>query len=129
MNWFQRIVRLPFFIKLFNWEYWSFTTIYLFILPVYGWLSVRARSFFFFSAANPSIENGGFLMESKKKIYELIPEGYYPKTTLFTVGTDADTVLGRLKIMHFAFPLIGKPDIGGKGVGVKRLLNEEELLM
>src|ERR1700737_4297614 len=100
MNWFQRIVRLPFFIKLFNWEYWSFTTIYLFILPVYGWLSVRARSFFFFSAANPSIENGGFLMESKKKIYDILPAKYYPKTTLFVAGTVTAIILQRMREMN-----------------------------
>lgn len=127
MNIFQRILHHPFFIKLLHWEYWSFDVVYFPIWPVYIWLSIRARSFFFFSASNPTIFNGGFLMESKKAIYDIIPAEYYPKTIFFTAGTAADEVIQELKLRHFNYPLIGKPDIGGRGRGVKKLVNEQDV--
>jgi hypothetical protein len=127
MNWFQRILYRPFFIRLFNWEYWSFNVVYACIMPVWVFLAIRARSFFFFSASNPAIEYGGFLMESKKKIYDIIPPQFYPKTIYFFVNTDIPAVLEKLNELDFKYPLIGKPDVGGKGRGVKKLHNEEEL--
>jgi hypothetical protein len=128
MNWLQRTLHRPFFIRLFNWEYWSFNAVYAWILPVWGLLALRARSFFFFAAANPTIEYGGFLMESKKKIYDIIPPQYYPRTVYFLVGTAPDEIISRLTALNFVYPLIGKPDIGGQGRGVKKLYNQQEML-
>jgi len=128
MNWLQRMLHRPFFIRLFNWEYWPFNVIYCWIIPVWVLLAVRAKSFFFFSASNPSIEYGGFLMESKKKIYDIIPVQYYPKTIYFLAGTDTAIVLRDLHALDFKYPLIGKPDVGGQGRGVKKLHNEAELV-
>ena len=91
MSWWTRVTHRPFFIRLFNWEYWSFHTVYFLVYPIWILLCLRARSFFFFSASNPTIENGGFLMESKKKIYDIMPPEYYPRTILVPPGTsDAD---------------------------------------
>jgi hypothetical protein len=90
-------------------------------------LSLRARSFFFFSASNPSIEYGGFLMESKKRVYDIIPQQYYPRTIYILCDTDPDTVIAQLQSLNFRYPLIGKPDVGGQGRGVKKLHNEAEL--
>jgi hypothetical protein len=36
-------------------------------------------------------------------------------------------VLHELKAQQFSFPLIGKPDIGGRGRGVKKLVNEADV--
>jgi len=51
--------------KITHWEYWPFELVYFPVVLYYFWLSIRARSFFFFSASNPSIETGGMLGESK----------------------------------------------------------------
>lgn len=80
-----------------------------------------------FSASNPGILYGGFLMESKKAIYDILPAGYYPKTLLFKAGTDCATVMHQIKQQQFRYPLIGKPDIGAKGEGVQKLMNDEEV--
>ena len=37
-----------FFIRLFNWEFWSFNTLYAPILFYWFWLSFKSRSFFLF---------------------------------------------------------------------------------
>jgi hypothetical protein len=115
-------------IRLFNWEYWSFNMVYSPIMFYWFWLSFKARSFFFFSTANPLIENGGFALESKALIYDLIPQKYYPKTILFKTGTDFGQIRSAIKDKNFGYPLIAKPDIGGRGVQVKLVHNETELL-
>ena len=69
-------------IKITHWEYWPFNVVYFPIYFYRAWLSLKAKSFFFFNTANPNIENGGFLMESKKLIYDQMKEGTYPKTIL-----------------------------------------------
>jgi hypothetical protein len=122
------IFRRPFFIKLFNWEYWSFAMVYSWIYPVWFFLSLRARSPFFFSAANPSIKNGGFLGESKKDIHAIMPPDIYPPTIHFNVGESPEKVLRTLAENKFEYPLVGKPDMGGRGRGVKVLKNEKDVL-
>lgn len=121
------IFHRPFFIRLFNWEYWSFNAIYLPIYPIWIFLCVRARSFFFFAASNPAIENGGFLNESKEDIYAIMPEWLHPKTVFFKLPIQAEHVLNALSSSDLRFPLIGKPDSGGRGRGVKRLMNEDDV--
>jgi hypothetical protein len=90
-------------------------------------LGIRARSFFFFAASNPTIRNGGFLNESKKEIEPLIPKHVHPKTVFFTIPSNGDIVLLELRNKGLSFPLIGKPDIGGRGRGVKALKDEEDV--
>src|SRR6476620_152776 len=102
MNWRQRILHRPFFIRLLHWEFWSFHAVYIFVYPIWLYLCARSRSFFFFSASNPSIEYGGFLMDSKKKIYDLLPPEFYPKTILVR-SSDAIEVT-REKIKQFTSP-------------------------
>jgi hypothetical protein len=127
MNFLSRFFHRPFFIRLFNWEYWSFSTVYLPIYPIWFFLALRARSFFFFAASNPSIKNGGFLAESKKDIYAIMPDDLYPASIFFDLPVSEEQVLEQLRTRGFSFPLIGKPNMGGRGRGVKRLNNEEDV--
>jgi hypothetical protein len=117
----KQSVTQPFFIKLFNWEYWPFSVVYVPIYLYWFWLSIRARSFFFFNASNPTIKNGGFLQESKKEIYDLIPGKYYPKTLFFYQDVSENDLLRQMQLAGLVFPLIGKPDIGMRGLAVKKL--------
>lgn len=101
-------------------------------IPIYfqwAYYSFLARSLFFFNAANPTIRNGGFFMESKKEIYDLIPQQYYPRTILIRTGTSFNSVLEALRVSGIRFPLIAKPDIGLRGSAVKKILNTDELLV
>jgi hypothetical protein len=112
--------------KFRHWEFWSFNAIYLPIVPYYIFLSAKAKSFFFFNAANPSIKNGGFLMESKWDIYQQLPAHTYPATCFVKKGSPENVVLAMAA--SFRFPFIAKPDIGAKGRGVVLVKNEKELL-
>ena len=124
----KKILYHPFFIKLFHWEYWPFHIVYGPLYFYWLWLCVKARSFFFFNTSNPSISNGGFLMESKKQIYDLLPQKYYPQTIFFNAESSVEEILKEIRKGNFKFPLIGKPDIGMKGLSVKKLSDEQELI-
>ncbi|MEO8110065.1 MAG: hypothetical protein ABI594_08540 [Ginsengibacter sp.] len=123
----KKILYHPFFIKLFHWEYWPFHIVYAPVYFYWLWLGARSRSFFFFNAANPSIKNGGFLLESKNEIYKLMPSSFYPLTLFFKPGVALNSVLDQVYNTRMKFPLIGKPDIGMQGIAVKKLDNEKDL--
>ncbi|MEL6918860.1 MAG: D-alanine--D-alanine ligase [Bacteroidota bacterium] len=110
-----------------HWEYWPMELIYYPIFPVWLYYAIKAKSFFFFSAANPSIKNGGMAMESKKEIYDIIPSQYIPKTILIPKQTPLDTVLNEIKEAGIRYPMIAKPDIGLKAFAVDKIKNEKEL--
>lgn len=124
----RRILYHPFFIKLFNWEYWPFNVVYGPLFLYWFFLCLKARSFFFFNTSNPTIKNGGFLMESKKEIYDLIPAELYPATLFFKANTPVENVLREIEQSELKFPVVGKPDIGMKGMMVKKIENKGDLL-
>ncbi len=118
----------PFFIKLFNWEYWSFGVVYFPIYFYWFYLCLRARNLFFFNASNPTIENGGYLMEHKSDIYDIMPQAYYPKTLLVKEGLSFEEIKLLVIKNNFQFPVIVKPDIGGKGRGVRKIDHIEDAI-
>ncbi|MBL0340020.1 MAG: D-alanine--D-alanine ligase [Bacteroidetes bacterium] len=98
--------------------------------PIYFiWLyyALKSKSFFYFTAANPKIENGGFLMESKKKIYDQLPKGTYPETLLFSAKTPFELVKAGIKNSNFTYPIIAKPDIGLRGLAIQKIDSDELL--
>ena len=66
-------------------------------------------------------------MESKKEIYDLIPQQYYPKTELIKEGTSLEEVLETISKTKINYPLIVKPDIGLRGLGVKKIISAIDL--
>ena len=66
-------------------------------------------------------------MESKKKIYDLIPENYYPKTELISNKNSLDNVFNILEDSQIKYPFIAKPDIGLRGSAVKKIYNSDDL--
>lgn len=101
--------------------------VYFPLLFVWLYYSIRAKSLFFFGASNPLIKNGGFAMESKRAIYNLIPTKYYPKTIYPQISDDLAQALALLKINNMAYPLIAKPDIGLRGMAVQKVDNDADL--
>lgn len=116
-------------IRLRHWEYWPFYIVYAPVFLYWVWLSLKARSFFFFNTANPTITHAGFLLESKRQIYDLLPEGVYPKTLFCRKGICTREISRRLKEVGLTYPLMAKPDIGQRGMGVELLKDECGLLL
>jgi hypothetical protein len=116
-----------FFHRISNWEYWPFKVLYVPIYFLWAYYAVKARSVFFFNASNPKIKNGGFIMESKKQIYDLLPKECYPNTILIRECTGLEKIVEKIIESSMYFPLIAKPDIGLRGSGVKKIRNVLEL--
>lgn len=114
--------------KLTHWEYWPYQVVYTPIYFQYLYYALRTRSFFYFNASNPTIRNGGFFMESKKEIYDLIPDAYYPKTVLIKSGTSLEEINENIIKNKIEFPFIAKPDIGLRGTAVKKIESVEDLI-
>ena len=119
--------RKVFFHKLSNWEYWPTFMFYLPNIPYVIYLAIKARSPVFYTATNPGIKNSGDGTESKYKTTQLIPKKYKPKTILVTPNKNFKTVLKNIETEKIKFPLIAKPDIGFRGMLVKKVNSENEL--
>ena len=117
-----------FLIKLSSWEYWPIWATYLPASLYFSYLSLRAGSPFFFSTANPSIENGGMFFESKKNVYAQIPEELYPPTIHLEADTESEEIFRKIREKGMAFPLVAKPDRGERGWLVKIIYHEAELI-
>ena len=110
-----------------HWEFWPMWAIYYPLFPVWLYLSMRAKSFFFFNAANPKITNGGMVMESKKEIYDMIPDQFIPNTILINSEEKLSKIKTAIEEAKIEFPFIAKPDIGMKGLGVEKINTIDDL--
>ena len=113
--------------KYINWEYWPSYMFYLPVVPYAFYLALKSRSFGFFSAVNPCMEGSGHGFESKYDTVQLLPEKYKPKTIFIKTGDKISTILPKLITHTIKFPLIIKPDIGFRGLLVKKINSEKEL--
>jgi len=78
---------------------------YIPLLPLYGYFALRSRSLSYFTGANPAIKDGGDATETTFK-----------------------TIEDKLESVALDYPLIAKPDIGYRGLLVKKINNKQELL-
>jgi membrane protein DedA with SNARE-associated domain len=107
---------------------------WLFYIPVaFHWmrLAIRHRGLLLPTAANPSIEGGGFIGESKSKILELVPpenRRWVADWTTAIGGQDAAGILQGMRDQGLDFPVVAKPDIGQRGAGVQPLGGLDELV-
>ncbi|MEP6685780.1 MAG: VTT domain-containing protein, partial [Verrucomicrobiota bacterium] len=131
---FRKIASSP---AIRRWQHWEFWPAWLFYIPVgayYMWLSLRYRSFTLPTAANPGLENGGFVGESKieilRQLYradaDLVSDAY-----LIDGWTTSDRLLSLHRLLRahkIGFPFILKPDLGQRGNGVRLIKSMREAL-
>ncbi|UOB18255.1 D-alanine--D-alanine ligase [Abyssalbus ytuae] len=117
----------PVYIKLTSWEYWPMWILYIPVWIQHFWLSIKARSLFFFLKTNPGIKEGFILSDSKYNTLKLVPKEYLPETILIRKDNSFQTVIVQMKQAKISFPVIFKPDIGFRGLLVHKINNEKEL--
>lgn len=120
-NYFREIAFL-----LWHWEHWHWLIKYIPLLPAWLWYCLRARSFWFFTASNPSLTFGGFVGESKKEMYAQLPADCIPRTIFISAKIPFSDVVKRLTDT-FAFPVAVKPDTGRMGLMFRKINSIPEL--
>jgi hypothetical protein len=73
------------------------------------------------------MKNGGFIMDSKREIYSLIPQKYYPKTNFVKEKIPFEEVIEILESSKISTPFIVKPDIGLRGSAVQKINSKDDL--
>ena len=113
--------------KLTHWESWHYQVKYIPISLFWLWYCFKARSFWFFTASNPTITFGGFEGEGKMEIYRQLPVGSYPESTLVSSGMPFQNVRELVNSGGFHYPLVVKPDVAAGGYLFRRIVSEEQL--
>ena len=114
--------------RLLDWEKWPFWLIYSPMVFVWLFYALKARTFWFMSNINPTLEFSGFEGETKQEMYLQLPKGAYPKTIYVDGGTSFNNVREMLVENGFSFPFIVKPDVGMQGLLFRKIDKEAELV-
>jgi membrane protein DedA with SNARE-associated domain len=130
---FRKVRTLPAFIR--RWAHWEFWPAWLFYVPVgafYLYMAIRHRSFTLPTAANPGMQNGGFVGESK---FEILKQLQYVESDLVADAylIEGPTITHRLLSLDhlcrkhkIGLPFILKPDLGQRGNGVRLIRSMRE---
>jgi hypothetical protein len=109
-----------------RWEFWP---PWLFYAPVAVYVAalcarhgVRA-----IPAANPGLRDGGLVGESKAEILSMLPREWTIPFRRLPAGVTPDRACVERLETGWPYPLIAKPDVGQRGVGVARLDTDEDL--
>ncbi len=108
-------------LRIWHWESWDWRIKYILISPAWFWFCIRAKSAWFFTAANPTLTFGGFDGESKKEIYDQLPPGTYPKSIYISPGSSFTEVDNLLRSHHFTFPIVVKPNVAKMGLMFRKI--------
>jgi pimeloyl-ACP methyl ester carboxylesterase/membrane protein DedA with SNARE-associated domain len=123
-SWRGRRLLLGSWRRIVRWEYWPPYVFYMPVAVYVLWLGIRHRGLTLFTAANPAIEAGGFINESKASILRGLSAAgdAVPRWRLIPAAADAAT--RREEIRRFVaghgltLPIVVKPDAGQRGSGV-----------
>ncbi|MDQ3277719.1 MAG: hypothetical protein M3Q06_05305, partial [Bacteroidota bacterium] len=110
-----------------NWELWPFNLIYAPLGPLWLWYVVKAKCFWFFTPTDPTLTFAGFEGEGKKEMYDLLPEGLYPKTAYVSPRQSFEEIRSMIAEKGFTYPLCVKPESGLKGLLFRKVDSEEKL--
>jgi pimeloyl-ACP methyl ester carboxylesterase/membrane protein DedA with SNARE-associated domain len=119
--------------RLIRWEFWPPWVFYPPVVLYIAYLGRKYRSLTLFTCANPGIEEGGFIGESKSEILRRL--GQTPEANEFVakwlllkkdLGHKArrDRILQFMRDHGLGFPIVLKPDAGERGAGVAVIRSE-----
>ncbi len=106
---------------------WPFFMIYTPLGFVWLYYAVKARHFWFLSPVNPTLEFSGFEGESKREMYEQLPKHLYPRTIYVDPTLRFEHLLAEVKAAGFRYPILAKPDVGMKGMLMRKINNPSQL--
>jgi hypothetical protein len=104
-----------------HWETWDYRVKLLPLIPVWCWHCARSGSWWFFTAANPSLTFGGFQGEGKREMYDQLPPGTCPRSLYMLPGTPVEAAEAQVAGAGFTYPFVVKPDVGMMGLLFRRI--------
>jgi hypothetical protein len=116
-------------------EFWPGWLFYTPIRLYCFWLAMRFRGLTLPANANPLFDAGGLVGESKSQILRQAPSELEPlfaahvltARTELGVASDVANAKQQMAVADLAYPLVAKPDIGCRGMGVQIVTNDAEL--
>lgn len=116
-------------------EFWPSWLIYLPVVVQCLWLGLRHRSFTLPLLANPSLPLSGMVGVGKSQLFnqatgdcqQAILPWLAAQRSEASAVQQAQQVVKAMHAKGLDFPVVGKPDIGCRGVGVKLLQDENAL--
>jgi len=114
-------------------EFWPQRYFYAPMFLYWLWLTMKHGGRFTLpTIANPLMPMGGWVGESKAAVFDLAgshARKYIARWTAFDRSADATVTDARAAIRRagLAFPFVAKPDMGCRGVGVRRIGDDSQL--
>ena len=125
-------------------EFWPMWAFYPPVILYAAWLMLRYRGILLPTVANPSFPGGGFVGESKAEILDLVvrhaPDWVAPfvavdrpaaASAAAAPGQDIELelrrALAKLDAAGISLPVVAKPDLGCRGVGVQLVRTVDKL--
>lgn len=119
-------------LRISSWEYWPLWFFYPPVVLYVLWLGLKHRHLAWFTATNPGMPMSGFVLESKNQILnELKSAGdVIPEFGLLLKSLDKEARFESLKSLQenplLQYPVVLKPDVGERGIGVAMIRSDEE---
>lgn len=117
-------------------EFWPMWLMYIPVALQWLLLSIRYRSLSLPLIASPAVPLSGMVGVAKSAVFDIAGDdarSWILPWLIFEVNdqdssSQADQVLARLNENDLALPIVGKPNIGCRGAGVKLLQNKSDLI-
>ena len=120
--------------RLKNWEFWSPYIIYFPVCCYIVFLWFKYKSLTVFTAANPAIQEGGFIGESKAEILDLFDSEGVPVAKYIFIDSKwphkrkIETATDFIRNNSLGFPIVVKPNEGQRGAGVVIAKSHEQFI-
>jgi len=115
-----------------RWEFWPQAVFYLPVAGKYLLLAIRYRSLTLPTIANPGMQTGGLIGETKFETLDDLMRAY-PEFTAEThrvrfvsVEQQADEICRIRSERNIPYPVVLKPDVGQRGDGFRLIHSDEE---
>ena len=113
--------------RLKRWEFWPAWAVYPPVVAWIGWLALRHGGVRPITAANPGLKDGGLVGESKHEIQSMLPASWAVPSALIEPGAlreRASRLCRLLRANSWRYPIVLKPDVGQRGMGVRKIDND-----
>jgi pimeloyl-ACP methyl ester carboxylesterase/membrane protein DedA with SNARE-associated domain len=122
--------------KLTQWEFWPPWVFYPPVVFYVLYLGIRHRNLTLFTCANPAIEAGGFIGESKSAILQALVRSPESRRFIAPLAVLEGSLSYHILIEHardfmtehsLSFPIVLKPDVGQRGSGVAVVRSQRQM--